>query len=226
MKLQFYFDYISPNAYLAWHELPALLAVHGIEVEPVPVLFSAILEACGQRGPAEIPSKMQWMVRNILRKARRLNIPLKPPRSHPFNPLLPLRVSCVPLPAERKAALVDAIFAATWANGVDVSSPTDLVNALEASGVDTSGLMQQAGLPETKAVLRENTSAAIQRGIFGVPSMVVKNDLFWGYDDFADLDAFLTIKILCPMRKYRVGWRYVRARRGRVFRSIKFEVPG
>ena len=48
MKLQFYFDYISPNAYLAWHELPALLAGQDIAVEPVPVLFSAVLEACGQ----------------------------------------------------------------------------------------------------------------------------------------------------------------------------------
>lgn len=210
MKLQFYFDYISPNAYLAWHELPALLAGHGILVEPVPVLFSAVLEACSQRGPAEIPTKMQWMVRNILRKAKRLNIPLRPPPSHPFNPLLPLRISCVPLPAERKAALVGAIFAATWANGVDVSSPVDLANALGASGIDTNGLMQQSELPETKALLRENTSAAIQRGIFGVPSMVVQDNLFWSYDDFADLDAFLSNQDPLPEEEVR-GWSALRA---------------
>lgn len=210
MKLQFYFDYISPNAYLAWHELPALLAGQDIAVEPVPVLFSAVLEACGQRGPAEIPTKMQWMVRNILRKAKRLNIPLRPPLSHPFNPLLPLRISCVPLPAERKAALISAIFAATWADSVDVSSPADLANALEASGIDTSSLLQQAGLPETKALLRENTNAAIRHGIFGVPSMAVKDNLFWGYDDFADLSTFLHDQDPLPQEEVQ-RWSALRA---------------
>lgn len=208
MKLQFYFDYISPNAYLAWRELPALLSGQNITVEPVPILFSAVLGACGQRGPAEIPAKMEWMVRNVLRKAKRLDIPLKPPSSHPFNPLLPLRTSCVHLPAERKAALIDAIFAATWADGVDVSNPTELRRALEMSGVDA--LIQQAGLPETKALLRQNTDSAIQCGIFGVPTMVVRGSLFWGYDDFADLNAFLRNQDSLPQEELP-AWLALRA---------------
>lgn len=55
ISLRFYFDYVSPNAYLAWTQLPRLIATHDVEIEPIPVLFAALLDTCGQKGPAEIP---------------------------------------------------------------------------------------------------------------------------------------------------------------------------
>jgi 2-hydroxychromene-2-carboxylate isomerase len=66
---RFYFDYVSPNAYLAWRQLRAIAERHGVAIEPVPVLFAGLLEAHGQLGPAEVPAKMGWMVKNNLRKA-------------------------------------------------------------------------------------------------------------------------------------------------------------
>jgi len=88
--VRFYFDFVSPNAYLAWTQLPALAAQYGTAIEPVPVLFAGLLEAHGQLGPAEMPAKTRWMVRNNLRKAARLGVALNPPAFHPFNPLLAL----------------------------------------------------------------------------------------------------------------------------------------
>jgi 2-hydroxychromene-2-carboxylate isomerase len=105
------------------------------------------------------------------------------------------------LPAERQAALITAIFAATWADAVDVSSPDELAGVLEASGFDAGSLVQQAALSETKVRLRQNTDRAIQGGIFGVPAMVVSSNLFWGYDDFADLDVFIRNKDPLPQEE-------------------------
>jgi 2-hydroxychromene-2-carboxylate isomerase len=191
MEMQFYFDYISPNAYLAWSQISRLTAGRDIEVEPIPVLFSAILNAHGQRGPAEIPAKMQWMVRDILWKAKQLNVPLNPPASHPFNPLLALRVTSLAHPREKQAALVSAIFEAVWVRKIDVSEPVALSQALEAAGFEGHSLIEQATSSEIKELLRENTNAALHKGVFGVPSMLLHGNLFWGFDDFAHLEAFL-----------------------------------
>ena len=82
--LRLYFDFISHNAYLAWTQIHDLAARHGRTVEPVPVLFAALLGAYGQLGPAEVPPKAWWMAKNVLRKATLLGVPLRPPASHPF----------------------------------------------------------------------------------------------------------------------------------------------
>ncbi len=74
--IRFYFDYISPNAYLAWTQLPALAERNGCRIDPVPVLFAGLLEAHRQLGPAEVRPKMQWMWKNIVRKAALIDVPL------------------------------------------------------------------------------------------------------------------------------------------------------
>ena len=109
-SIRFCFDYISSNAYLAWTQLPALAARHGAAVEPVPVLFAGLLEAHGQLGPAEVRPKALWMFKNNLRKAALLGLTLRPPRFHPFNPLLPLAKA----PAHSAICLISA---AAWTSG-------------------------------------------------------------------------------------------------------------
>src|SRR5262245_11232615 len=121
--VRFYFDYISPNAYIAWTQLPAIAKRHGVAIEPVPVLFARLLEAHGRLGPAEIPVHMRWMWKNVLRKATLLGVPFHPPAFHPFNPLLALRVSSLPLTAAERWELIDALFRAVWVDGRHVSEP-------------------------------------------------------------------------------------------------------
>src|SRR5690349_12025805 len=122
-KLYFFFDYISHNAYLAWHKVPALASAHGLALEPVPVLFAGLLKAHNQVGPAEVAPKARWMIWNVLRKARYHGIPLAPPHSHPFNPLLPLRLSCIDMPREQRQELITRLFRATWAESRAVQMP-------------------------------------------------------------------------------------------------------
>jgi len=189
--LRFYLDYLSSNAWLAWTQLPALAARYGVAIEPVPVLFAGLLEAHGQLGPAEIPAKTRWMIRNNLRKAALLGVALRPPAHHPFNPLLALRVSSLPLEAPDRRALVDGLFRAVWVDGLHVSEPAVVERVVDAAGLDGARLVAEAQTREAKARLRQQTDDAIARGVFGVPSMEWRGELFWGYDDFPWLEFVL-----------------------------------
>jgi 2-hydroxychromene-2-carboxylate isomerase len=192
--LYFYFDYLSTNAYVAWTQLPKLASRFGVAVEPVPVLFAGLLEAHGQLGPAEVRPKAIWMAKNNLRKAALLGIPLEPPRHHPWNPLLSLRVSSLELPAEQRSNLIDALFRAVWVRGLHVSEPAVVASVADELGLPGSALVEQAGRPESKARLRAQTDEAIAAGVFGVPAMRVGGELFWGYDDWPHLELFLAGK--------------------------------
>ena len=189
--IRFYFDYISSNAYLAWVELPKLAARHGAAIEPVPVLFAGLLGAHGQLGPAEVLPKAWWMARNNLRKAALLGVPLNPPRYHPWNPLLALRVSSLPLPDEERKALIGALFAATWARSLHLSEPEVVAAVADEAGLPGGALVAEAEGEPAKQRLRVQTDAAIAAGVFGVPTFGVGEELFWGYDDLPFLDRYL-----------------------------------
>jgi 2-hydroxychromene-2-carboxylate isomerase len=189
--IRFYFDYISPNAYLAWTKLPALAERNGCSIEPVPVLFAGLLEAHRQLGPAEVPPKMQWMWKNIARKAALIGVPLNAPAFHPFNPLLSLRVSSLPLQTEQKLTLIGALFAAVWIRSLHIAEPAVMVQVATQAGLDGAALIAQASQPECKAQLRKQTDQAIAEGVFGVPTMAIGTELFWGYDDLPFLQRFL-----------------------------------
>jgi 2-hydroxychromene-2-carboxylate isomerase len=188
---RFYFDYVSPNAYLAWTQLPALAARYAVAIEPVPVLFAGLLETHGQLGPAEVAPKMRWMWRNVLRKAAMLRVPLHPPAFHPFNPLLALRVSSLPLDPAVRWRLVGALFEGVWARGLHVSEAPVVVALADEVGLAGAELLAQAGEPEAKARLRVQTEDAARRGVFGVPTVELGSELFWGYDDFPQLERAL-----------------------------------
>ena len=190
--LLFHFDFVSPYAYLGWKGVHAVAARHGREVEPVPVLFAALLDHHGQRGPAEIPAKRAYTFKNVMRVAHAAGIHVEPPPAHPFNPLLALRAACVAWlsPGERRA-LIDRLYDAAWAGGGGVADVEAVARAVRAAGLDAERVLADAASSETKARLRANTDAAIARGVFGVPTTIADGEPFWGYDALPHLDAFL-----------------------------------
>jgi len=193
-RIRFYFDYESPNAYLAWTQLPKLEHRYGATLDLVPVLYATLLDAHGQLGPGELPAKGRWMSRNMLRKAALLGVPLNPPAFLPFNPLLALRLSLLPLEDAKRRDLIDALFRAAWVRGLHLGETAVVESVLSEIGLAASVLVAQAQTPEIKNRLRQQTDEAISRGVFGVPSMEVGDELFWGYDDFPFLELFLAGK--------------------------------
>ena len=190
-RLRFYFDYISHNAYLAWTQLPRLEERFQVVVEPVPVLFAGLLGAHGQRGPAEVWPKALWMGRNVMRKACILGVELNPPLHHPFNPLLALRASSLALEPEARRRLIDGLFRAVWVERRHVSEPEVVAAVAGAAGLDGEGVVADAGSAAAKERLRRQTDDALAEDVFGVPTMIVRDELFFGYDDFPYLEMVL-----------------------------------
>lgn len=186
-----YFDLISPYAYLAWKTANRLAERSGRRVHPVPVLFAAMLDHYGHKGPAEIPPKRLYTFRHVSRLAAAEGLRVQPPPSHPFNPLLGLRLASLPLGPERREPLIHALFDAVWGGGGGVETPEAVRAALRATGEDAEALTARAVAPENKARLREQTEAAIAFGAFGVPTYVVEKEVFWGYDSQEHLLGYL-----------------------------------
>ncbi|HEY8053457.1 MAG TPA: 2-hydroxychromene-2-carboxylate isomerase [Steroidobacteraceae bacterium] len=169
------FDVISPFAYLAFGQLARLPP--DIEVEFVPVLLAGMLAHFGQLGPAEIPSKRRATYRFVLWRARRLGLPLRMPPAHPFNPLAALRLI---IAAGSNARAVGAVLDAVFKDGRDVADPA--VIAVLAATLGVSDPQRALSDPKVKERLRDNTNWAIDRGVFGVPTLVIGEEFFWGHD--------------------------------------------
>jgi 2-hydroxychromene-2-carboxylate isomerase len=172
-RLRWYFDFISPFAYLQWPRVRALLDAHAIV--PVPILFGAVLDAVGQKGPAEIPRKREFTYRHVLWQARQQDIALRFPPAHPFNPLAALRL-CIA--AGSTPAAIDAIQDWIWAQG----NAGDSLEALARVATRLGVVPEAVGSDAAKASLRANTAEAIAAGVFGVPTLAIGDALFWGND--------------------------------------------
>jgi 2-hydroxychromene-2-carboxylate isomerase len=189
--IEFCFDFVSPYAYVAWTQVAALGARVGHDVEPKPVLFAGILNAHGTMGPAEVPAKRAYLFKDALRAARRAGVTLVPPPAHPFNPLLALRVAALPHDRPVRARIIDALFAAVWAGGGGIDSAERVSAVLQAAGLDGESLLAKAVSAEAKERLRRNTDEVVARGAFGVPTIFVGDEMFFGFDSFPYIEAYL-----------------------------------
>ncbi|MFO1519070.1 MAG: 2-hydroxychromene-2-carboxylate isomerase [bacterium] len=193
-NILFYFDFISPYVYLATLRLPNLLQETSATLTCVPVLFAGLLNAHGQKGPAEISAKRRYTFIDCLRLAHHDGVPLQGPPTHPFNPLPSLRMSMAVEPGRRWDFVRRAMNAA-WAEGKDISQPEMLVALADEWEFDGPTLWEKSQSPEVKEALKRNTEEAIQKGIFGVPSFEVEGELFWGEDRMELLKSFLLGKL-------------------------------
>lgn len=213
-QVDFYFDYISHNAYLAWHRLPRIAADAGYTVRCVPVLFAGFLKTHGQLGPAEVAPKLAWMNRNNLRKAALLGIPFKAPKQHPFHPLFTLRLTCQPMAEDDRARVTGALLHAVWVEAIDPNDRVAVAAVLDDAGLDGAALVAGAGSDAAKAQLLANGEEALARGVFGVPTMVVGDEVFWGYDDLDHLELLLNGRdplAGVDATEFAAGWERARA---------------
>jgi 2-hydroxychromene-2-carboxylate isomerase len=170
-----YFDFISPFAYLQWPKVRSLAA--RIDIDFRPILFAGLLQHHGHKGPAEIPGKREFTYRFVQWQAQRDAVVLRFPPAHPFNPLPALRLC---LAAGSTAEAIDAIFAHLWREGRAGDSPALLRDVAAAIGIDD--VDSAVSTPDVKSALRSNFEAALAAGVFGVPSLVAGGQVFWGND--------------------------------------------
>jgi 2-hydroxychromene-2-carboxylate isomerase len=185
-KLDWYFDFISPYAYLQWRRLWRDQTALASRLAPKPVLLAGLLNHWGQLGPAELPGKRRHTYRQVLFQARELSIPLVVPPAHPFNPLPALRLC---LAAPDRVAAVHAIFAHIWEDGHAADSAEALAAVARALGVED--VAAAIASPAVKQELAANGADAIALQVFGVPTIVIDGQLFWGNDATAMAQAYL-----------------------------------
>ncbi len=195
MRIDWYFDFISPFAYLQWPSVRELAGPH--ELVPRPILLAAVLGQVGQKGPAEIPAKRRFSYRFIQHRAAELGRPLRFPPAHPFNPLAALRLC---LASGTTVAAIDAIFNWIWTEGRAADSVDKLAPLAARLGIDDPSAATAD--PEVKSSLRQHGEAALDAGVFGVPTAVADGELFWGLDATAMLRNFLADPTLFRRGEY------------------------
>ena len=181
-QIDWYFDFISPFAYLQWQRLrreaPWLL------IHPHPVLFAGLLKYWDNKGPVEISPKRSWTYAHCLWIAHQHQIPMRLPSQHPFNPLPLLRLS---IAMNNSVEVVDRLFRFVWQEGHLPDESVHWNSLLDELCVSDESLRSN----EVKARLVANGDAAIAAGVFGVPTALVNTQCFWGVDATDMLIAFV-----------------------------------
>jgi 2-hydroxychromene-2-carboxylate isomerase len=185
---EFWFDPVSPYAYLAFEALPQVLEGMSYSVDYRPVLFAGLLQHWGQKGPAEIEPKRAWTYRDVAWRAHAQGSRLDLPAQHPFSPLALLRLAlaCAPRRGSPNRYVVETILHHVWHGGGDAND-AQRVQALVAQlapARDPTG-------DEVKSELRGAGDVALRLGIFGVPTIVFDGRAFWGVDALPMLRAAL-----------------------------------
>jgi len=174
-----YFDYLSPYPYLQlarFNDIP-----DSVQIKPKPVVFAALLNHWGHKGPAEIPAKARQTFLYTHWLAEQRDIPFMGPARHPFNPLPLLRLT---LHLGSTLDTIRTIYHHVWGEGHDGQSEESLAILAEKLGVkDLPTILQDT---EIKQQLHANTDKAIARGVYGVPTFCIDDQVFWG-DDVTDM---------------------------------------
>ncbi|KVO24864.1 2-hydroxychromene-2-carboxylate isomerase [Burkholderia ubonensis] len=170
-----YFDFVSPFAYLQLEQFERLPPT--LTIEPRPIVLGALLAHWGQKAPAEIAAKRVFTYRHAQYRADRLGIPFRMPPAHPFNPIKPLRLA---IAMGGSLDVIRRIFRHIWRDGHDVASPEGFAALCDAVGYPEG--VSAVDAQEVKDALRAHTDHAIAHGVFGVPTFEWDGELFWGED--------------------------------------------
>ena len=180
--IEFWFDFGSPTAYLAWTQLPALARRAGAELAWRPMLLGGVFKATGNRAPGEIAAKGAWMRGDLRRWARKWGVALNPNPHFPVNTLRAMRGAVAAQRAGELAAYAEAMFRAMWIDGKNVAEPEIFAAVVSGAGFDAAAYAERIADPEIKQALIAATEEAVSRGVFGAPTMIVEGELFFGQD--------------------------------------------
>jgi 2-hydroxychromene-2-carboxylate isomerase len=182
-SVEFYFDVGSPTAYLAHKRLKQLKLESGCSIIYHPVLLGGLFKASGNSSPVTVPAKGRYMMMEDLpRFAKLYNVPLNTNPHFPINTLNLMRGAVSSLDEEYFDTYIDTIFKAIWVEGRNMGDIDTVIEVLTAAGLDAKAIIEATQRPEVKQKLISNTEQAVERGLFGAPTMFVDGEMFFGQD--------------------------------------------
>lgn len=182
--VEFFFDLGSPATYLAYTQLPKICAQTDSQLIYIPILLGGVFKATGNASPATVPAKGRYMFQDLDRYARRYGVPLKFNPHFPINTLMLMRaVTGMQMRhPQRFQAFIDCLFHALWVEGRSLDDLATIATVLTQNGFNPEEVLALTADEDVKAALKDNTEKAVQRGVFGAPSMFVEAELFFGQD--------------------------------------------
>ena len=183
-QIEFYFDFGSPTAYLAYTQLPKIARECGAGIVWRPMLLGGVFKGAGNQSPVLVALKGVWMWGDMERWARRYGVPLLKNPHFIINTLTLMRIA-VGLQMRQPDLFqryVDAMFHAMWVEPRNLGDAAVVADTLQKAGFDAPALAALAADPEVKAKLIDVTDDAVKRGVFGAPTMFVGSDMFFGQD--------------------------------------------
>ena len=181
-SFEFYFDFASPYTFLAHKEIRKIEKENSIKVRYMPILLGGLLKSAGIKANADIPIKAKYMIKDCKLWAEKYNIIFK---FNDYFPIITLNLMRCVLVAEKKKfaqIFIDKIFDTIWKDGLNLNDETVLKKILNTLDINPDIFLTEAEEVGTKNKLIEKTEEAFQKGIFGSPSFIINNKIFWGQD--------------------------------------------
>jgi 2-hydroxychromene-2-carboxylate isomerase len=194
--LEFVFDVVSPNAYLAWWPLKDVLARTGAELEITPVLLGGMHKLTGNAPPmirdADVKGKVAYAaleMRRFIERHGLIRFAMNP--RFPFSTVAPQRM-LLAVEGSARARLAEHLLQAIWERGLDATDPVALGAELAAGGFDAATLVAATQDASIKQALADNTASAVERGAFGIPTWFVGGEMFFGKERLGQVEQELS----------------------------------
>ena len=181
-SFDFYFDFISPYSYLAHKQIREIEKQNKITINYKPMLLSGLHNLAGITAPAFVPEKMKYMIRDCKMVAEKFNIKFKFNSNFPINSLAMMRGLIFAKQKGESNTYIDIFYDAYWKDGLDLADEKIFISILKKINIDFFEFKRAISEQKIKDRLKFNTDEAYKKGIFGAPSFIVNNKLFWGQD--------------------------------------------
>jgi 2-hydroxychromene-2-carboxylate isomerase len=181
-RIDFYFDFVSPTAYVAWKRLPGVLERTGATLNAIPMFLGGVMNETGNRPPFTVPAKGRYFSVDLARFIHRYQIPFTMNAAFPLNTLPLLRAVSTLHGTPEFQVFCDAIFDKTWKEGANVGDPEIALAALNAAGLNGQALFAAASSDAAKEAVKSQTAEAVARGVFGAPTFFVGDEMYFGQD--------------------------------------------
>jgi len=188
-RVEFFFDYISPASYFANLLLPDIAERTGAEIGYRPFLLGGVFKASGNTTPLSIPAKGKWMIKDLMRFAKRYQVPFELNPHFPFPTINLVRGAIWIQDTDQDlVSYSNTVFQAAWAEKRNLGDDEEVHKILKSLKLSSKDFFEAISRQKIKDKLRANTDEAVQRGAFGAPTLFVGDEMFWGQDrlDFVE----------------------------------------